>query len=395
MTQPWGLRAVRAAYWAFIVSVPLETVLYFKELKDDGGRSGVTISRILGIVVFGLALANWKACFQTIPRAFWGLAWYVAAYSLSQLWVPQALDGRFMEHQMTMIQMAALFLVSVNLFENEDYRERVLGAYGWAVTLVAAATLTGLLGDTDLEKGRNTLAGQDPNLTAALFAVGALTLVAQSNLLTPPGAVLRLPLTLGAVAVLTLGILDTGSRGGLLALVAGITGLAVCGGERTRRARPLIVLVMVGLLGVLLAQEFKGNTNTANRLERAWTEGDTTGRTGIYDAAWNMFLDKPLMGHGGVNNRFTLGAQLNKDFLEAHNMFLSVLTEVGLIGALPLILSFFYVLWGAWRARAAVAFAPLCALLVMNVSVTGTREKVFWVILAAAAAGWRRSGRAA
>jgi O-antigen ligase len=190
------------------------------------------------------------------------------------------------------------------------------------------------------------------------------------------------------VGVLTLGILETGSRGGLLAFVAGIGALLVCGGERTRRRRPLVVCMMAGLLGLFVVQEFRTGTSTATRLERAWTEGDTTGRTGIYDAAWAMFMDKPLFGHGGVNNRFTLGVHMNRDFLDTHNMFLSVLTEVGLVGALPLLLGLFYVLWGSWRSGAAVAFAPLCALLVMNISVTGSREKIFWVIVAAAAAGW-------
>lgn len=396
-----GARALRGVYYAFVLSIPLETMIYFK--TDEDGQSGVSLSRLLGLLLFGLALVYRRLCLRKIPAAFWLVAWYLAAFTLSQLWVPSQLDARFRELQVTLIQLSVLFLISVNLFADEDFHQRLLRAFGWGMSVVALAMLAGAFGlELDAES-RGSFKGQNPNVVGGLFAFGALCLAGDPRLI---GAQRRLGQALAsllAMAVLVAGVMRTGSRGALLAFAVGIAGLAVCGARTTRAARAVVTLLVIGVLGLLLRREFKNATPMAARLERSVTEGDSAGRTGIYDAAWAMFLERPLFGYGGANNRFVLGTHLNyatrdtgRADRDAHNTFLAVLTEVGLVGGLPFIAALLLGLWRGWRCGRrtgdALPFALMCALLVASTVGTGSRQKLFWIVFATAVASGSRPG---
>lgn len=395
--SPFGLKAVRAAFYAFVLSIPFETLLY---VQDQNQRdSTVSVSRIVGIVLLGLALVSRRACFKRFPKVFWLTAWYVGVFTFSQLWIPSGLDARFAELRLTLVQMLVLLVISFNLLSDGGFRERLLRAYGWGVALVAAGMLLGLLG-VQLDPGvetRATLAQQNPNVVAGLFAFAALCVAGDPLVLGPRRKAWRVLAALGACAVLGLAILRTGSRGGLLAFCAGILALGACGGKATRKARAAAVAALLCLVGGLVYREFQRGSSAAERLEKTWDQGDTAGRTGIYDAAWSMFLDRPFLGYGGANNRRVLATYLDYADDEAmnadrdtHNVYLAVLTETGLVGGLPFLAALLLALWGAWRAGRergdALPFALMCALLVMNASETGSREKIFWIVLAAAAA---------
>lgn len=397
-----GGQAVESVYYAFVLSIPLETFVFVK--SDEGVPGGVSISRILGMVLLGLALVHRRRCFRRIPAAFWMIAWYLAVYALSQLWVPVELDDRFHQQQLTLFQMVALFLLSYNLFADDDFRPRLLRVFGWGIGLAAAAMVLGLVGAPFGHETRNAMLYGNPNSTGALFAFGAICLAGDPWVIGPRKRAAAVLLSLAALPVLVVGILRTGSRSGLLAFGAGIIGLAICGSRTNRGARLAISAVTVLLLAGLVGREFQNSTGMAARLERSWTRGDTAGRTGIYEAAWSMFLERPLLGYGGANNRFVLGTGLNNSGRrgreadrDTHNVFLAVLTEVGLIGGLPFIAALFLVLWTGWRAGRmtgdGLPFALMCALMITNSAGTGFRHKQFWIVLAAAAAVGCRKDR--
>ena len=386
------MRAVRAVYYAFVLSIPIETIDVFGNKTD----SFFTFSSMLGLVLFGLALINWRSCFRRIPSAFWMLACYLAVYALSQLRIPGNLDAQFLGNQATLIQMAVLFLISANLFEDADFRAAALRFYGWWASLVAVGMLLGVFGGQSLgSEGRSTILGQDPNVAAGFFALGAVCIAGDAWILASRRFAARLILALLAIAALLVAILETGSRGGLLVLVAGILGLAVCGGKATRMKRLLIAGAVIGVLGVMVLHELRQGTTTASRLMDTWNQGDTAGRTKIYAMAWTMFLERPLLGYGGANNFFILGAHLNDVLghvyiIDTHNLLLALLTEVGLVGAVPFVAAVFYALWMAWRCGRrtddALPFALMCAQIAINASLTGLHQKIFWIVFAAAAA---------
>lgn len=382
--------AVRAAYLAFVLWIPIETI---DLLGTQGDSKVVSLSRGLGLLLIGLALVDWRRCFRRIPLTFWLVSWYVAAYSASQLWLPAELDELFFKKQVLLIYGAFLFLISANLFRDPDFRAQALRVYSSWITVVGAALLAGAVGGLELEAvGRRSISGQDPNQAAGLFAAGALCLAGDPRLLASSRPALRLLGALGACGVLTLAILRTGSRGGLLAFGAGILGLLLCAGKATRKRRTLIMaIVTLGLAGLIL-REFRQGSSTALRLADSWTRGDTAGRVAIYEAAWALFRERPLLGHGGTSNIFKLGIDLNYGggVRDTHNLLLALLTEVGLVGAVPFILALLAALWKAWqygRLRGdPVPFALLCMLLTINMTVTGTNQNLFWIVLAAGVA---------
>lgn len=396
-TGALGLRLVQFVYCAFVVSIPLETIFYF---RYDAGRadSTVSLSRVLGVALLAAAASQWRSCFRKQPLAFWMAVWYLAVLSLSQLWIPSAAFPRFHELQFTLIQMTALFLLSINLLADAPFRQRLFRVYGWWTAAIAAAMLLGAFNiQFDLE-GRDSIMSQDANATACMFSLAALCLAGDQKLLAARRGLARAVFSLGAIGVLVMAVLRTGSRSGLLAFCAGFLALAFAGGGKARSARVAAAAVVLALLGGLLVSEFNRGTVAAARLERSWDSGDTAGRDEIYREAWSMFLAKPLLGYGGANNRAELGARLNYPDRDTHNVFLAVLTEVGLVGGAAFFGCMLYGLVNGWRGgRAsgdAVPFALMCALVVVNTAITGSREKLFWIVLAAAVASGLRSSLA-
>ena len=383
-----GRKAVRALYCAFLLSVPVETIFYFQ--SGERPDSDISIARVLGTLLIGLAAVQWRDCFKRLPAAFWLLACYVASVSLSQLWIPAEGFAKFRELQLTLIQMAALFLISYNLLADRPFREKVLRLYGWWMVLVALGMLSGVIGMDFKEESRQSVLSQDPNAVAAMLALGAMCIAADPILLGARRRLGHVAASLGAFGLLTAGILRTGSRGGLLAFAGGTLALAMCAGKATRKARLAVVGLVLVMGGGLVAREFAQGTDTAARLERTWNEGDTAGRTEIYDEAWSMVRERPLTGFGGGYNRYVLGARLNFPDRDTHNTYLEVLTEVGVLGGLPFFLVLLAALRRSWRCGRllgdALPFALLVVLLIVNSSITGERQKIFWIVLAAACA---------
>lgn len=393
---PAGMLAVRAAFYAFVAWIPIETLVVFDTNSRNPSDGGVTVSKILGMLLFALALVEWRSCFRRIPVAFWMIVWYAGVLALTELWIPRELGVKFRASELTLVQMVGLFVISANLFMNSELRGSVLRFYGWWSALVAATMVLGLLGHqfADFE-GRYTLLGEDPNFTAGLLALGAICVAGNRRLRDANLFLLRLGAALLALGVLIAAILQTGSRGGLLAFIAGVIGLALCGGKAARRKRLLVAGALAALLSGMVAEEFARGSTTAHRLQRSWEEGDTAGRTEIWDLSWNMFSERPLMGFGGINNFYTLGSRLNVPdaevyFRDTHNLLLAILTEVGLVGGVPFIAAMVYLLWIAWRYGGryddGLPFALMCVLFVMNASITGYHQKIFWVVAGAAAA---------
>jgi hypothetical protein len=392
------LSAVEALYYAFIVAIPVETLIYFQR-DAENPDSSVSLSRVVGAALLAVSAVQWRRCYRRLPAGFWLAASYAAAYAASALWVPRALMPAYTESLPTLLQMTALFLISINLFAEPEFRKKALRVFGWWTAAVAVLMLLGVFGVQLDEESRRSVASQDPNVTAALFSLGALCIAGDEKLLRRPRSAARAALSLAAVGVMALAVLRTGSRGGLLAFATGFAALAACGGGRTRAARAAVAALVLGIAGGLVQREFALHTATAARLERSWDEGDTAGRREIYDEAWTMFLERPELGYGGANNRFVLGARLNYPDRDTHNVFLAVLTEVGLLGGLGFFLALLWGLVSGWRGARrtgdALPFALLAAELVIGSSITASKEKIFWIVLAAAlAAGLRARSRA-
>src|SRR6266851_8355382 len=154
------------------------------------------------------------------------------------------------------------------------------------------------------------------------------------------------------------------SGGGLLALVF------TAGGNLAVRVRNGVVTVLV--IGLLAYSAFTA-TVMRNRLEATAETGTLAGREQLWPSLVDMFLEKPLVGWGPVNNQYEVATRttdMAREHRDAHNLWLELLTAEGLAGAVPFLIGLGICIVAAWRGRSSpygiVPFALIALFLVAN-----------------------------
>jgi O-antigen ligase len=188
-------------------------------------------------------------------------------------------------------------------------------------------------------------------------------------------------------AFLFLAIIRTGSRGAIIALLVALAVLLL---KRSAIARRLKVALVVVVAVVFVAVASYSIEAVRTRWERTLATGDTAGRDFIFYHATQMFFEKPFWGWGPVYHQIQLGSRLGVSTKDTHNLYLYVLTEVGLFGAIPFFLALFLCYRSAWRARGTIQgilpLSMLASLLVVYMKGTLIHNKLLWLALAYAAA---------
>ncbi len=140
--------------------------------------------------------------------------------------------------------------------------------------------------------------------------------------------------------------------------------------------------VLIALAGVALLIGLVFNEAVLSYLTRGEPTGSLqtlTGRTVIWEGAWQSFMQRPLTGNGfGVGGRYlfvSVFAGAGEDWSSAHNGLLELLTGVGLLGFAPWIVSVLWTIWNAfrfaWRRVLAGAPAVIAMMPVMTIMYNG------------------------
>ena len=176
--------------------------------------------------------------------------------------------------------------------------------------------------------------------------------------------VLRL-VTAIAVPLCVFAVFLTLSRGGLVALGASLIAAVVMAGRRRRR-RPRRSRAAAVRRGRGLLRRLRVRVEARDRILEV--EGGT-GRTDIWTVGWRMVEDQPLRGVGAGNFPIASihyllepGALLRDDFIVdnpkvAHNTYLNVLAELGVVGLALFLAVIAFSLWCAARALGVAARA--------------------------------------
>jgi O-antigen ligase len=306
------------------------------------------------------------------------------------------------ENLYVMVSVVALFVLGA-LIEVDARSLRSIEAFAIVGGVLACAygvwlLRTGRLVSHDQGPARFATAGgsgdqADPNITAATlllpFLFALLWTLRERMKLVRVGALL-------ATVLIGFGILLTGSRGGAIAAVVGSLILASHTGGRNfvRGALGLAIsaAVILTLLPSSISSRF-GQATSTGRTE-VWSVGLHACNTYCWrGSGWGTFPDvymktvlttPSLPGYNGI-----------LDF-KAHNMWLEVLVEGGVV-ALVLaalgIASLLRTVWHIPHAQRAAPLAGLAALLVSNVFLSNFGFKYFWfTMLYAALAANVRSG---
>lgn len=195
-----------------------------------------------------------------------------------------------------------------------------------------------------------------PN-TAAMMSAMTIPVLAAYLIRHPLTRIARW-LVMIALLVSTVALLVTESRGGWLAAI--IASMAVFAFNFVEYKKRILKLSVICICMIAMFV-FCGNLTSrlasiVDMQEQAHTE-----RVLMWHSAWNMFQDYPLKGVGLGNyaeayqNRYILPEAREPHIGMAHNNIMQMLGECGLLGTIPFLLFFGYVLFWAWKCRHTLA----------------------------------------
>ena len=294
----------------------------------------------------------------------------------------------------TFFQLFLFAWLSAQLFD-DPAKHRSLIWFFSGVTLISAVfalSQGGIAESALLSERAEGLAGGS-NSAARYFVVGLVLIYYLRS--TTVNGFLRFILFV-SMGIVILGILYTVSRTGLLLLVAAAGLILTLQVESKRRTPALMVLLLILLIVWLFADNIIFIFATILPSIRSGT--DTVGlRYKLWEAGWRMWLDHPIQGVGigqYMEQLVYYGADLlpfNKLRLGAHNMYVQVLAETGLIG-LFLFLAIFVTsalsLWRIGRSKnieiarlAQVWFIILIIMLLGGLTKHDHYDKLLWIVV--------------
>jgi O-antigen ligase len=342
-----------------------------------------------------VAIAQPQLCFGRLPKAFWAFVAYVCVFGFLSLFTKHHPDEAFRE-LILLIQIIFFFSAGYNLMRHEQIATRALLCLmisGIVLVILQKMGITSTYYSDHRVGHRLAVLGQNPNDFASNMSLAMIALI--GLVLHRDKAIRRYRyLLLAFGGLMGLSILMTGSRGGVIALSAGI--LAMMLGGRTLWLRIRNAVVALAAI-VLLLFAINSVPVLRDRYGSTMDEGNMSGRQDIFPACWQMFLEKPLVGWGPNDNKWEIGkrAAVVKEKhpegdRDAHNVFLEVLTAEGLAGAIPFLAFFLLCLRSAWKgSRGIQGMVPLCmvvTVIVIELSGNWIAAKLDYLMLAYAVA---------
>ena len=374
--------SVRWSFLLFVLTLPFETL-------DVGfARDSLSVSKVACLLFFGCYFLFCSPFFgkRPFPRPFPALWWflgYLAIYWISALFIDPQFAGMAQKYVVTFLQLVVFLWITTDLLKNQRMRENTLLTYAMSTVCLAVGIIFGLPGfeTSTAWDGRTTAFGANANEMAGIMAIAVLILVNfrvkkvfkhfLSKILFP---VLTLPLLLI--------IVKTGSRTGALALVCGFL-VYFLPYWRSKRSMTVIIIAICGI-GALLYL-IATNPHTMERWKQART-GDLSERDKTIPIALAMISERPIFGWHPVASAYEINARRGlKGSMDAHNLLLSMLAEVGVVGTIP----FFVGLWLSFRAawmsrRGDLGLMPLSLLLAVLALHMGNPLvlwKPFWLVM--------------
>lgn len=312
----------------FIFMIPWEGVVSLPGLGTAGSSTG---ARLMGLAVAAFWLATVVVTGQfRKPGPFHIMVWlFVLWNALSVFWSADV--DRTVTLLVTWAQLLVLVFILWDLYTTRaallaGLQAFILGEYV-AVGSAVASFLTGKVFYTHYQ--RYSSGDTNPDGFGFILALGipVAWYLAASKSTTRMSGLLKL-VNYAYIPAAFLGLALSGTR---TALIASVVGMAFGLASLTRlrlTARTAIFLLLTSALLILLP-----HVQTLRSFQRLGTtyveltEGDLNQRTGLWREGLASFEEHPLVGVGSNMYR-----SVNSRDKVAHNSFLSVLVEVGLIG---------------------------------------------------------------
>jgi O-antigen ligase len=349
-----------------------------------------SVSSLLGLLLGIALLAQFLTTRESTPRLPLAVPiWltFLALTGLSLFW--SIAPGETVEGFVVLASLILLFVaLAVSRFDPAALRRFEIGLVVGGVLIVGYGVLQlTVLGGLPAPDGRAARFGNDllgaNNQAAALLLPLAIAAARTLSGRRPSRVLHGL-----AVLLLVLGVVMTGSRGGLLA-TAVVLAAAVFYSTARRGAVLALGVAAVALLVVVVT------VNPGGIAERQFRDTDSSGRTDIWTVGLSACSQYCLTGAGWGTfpTVYTLTQASAPDAkvlkrgtaYEPHNIFLLAVVEAGLAGLVLLILGLVTAVLTAHRLPRRMRGPPMAALLgtiVSSVFLSNLEFKFFWAVLA-------------
>jgi len=280
----------------------------------------------------------------------------IALVLAAAIGVAVAVDARgaLGEFRAFFVEPVLLFYVAVDVLETPDNMRLiagalVLGATGFAVLNLGAWAYALVNHQTIVSTNAPAALGDNPN-AVAMFLEPAVAVAAGFALYTDVTA--ERIAALACLALLLTSMVLTLSRAGLLtiavlAVVAAVT-------RSGRRAR-LVMLGAAVVAGVIVSRVPPVAARLAHQLDPNYSESTLAGRLQIWRDTLRMLREHTIFGAGlrsytTVVRRYVDRGEVPQ--LHAHDVWLAMWSEVGLLGLVAFAALVAILLWRGWRGFA-------------------------------------------
>ncbi len=414
LAAAFGLAFVVVAIANLAVGVAVFGLLAFLELAPAVGGPALSFAKLAGLTL----MISWLAAiasdqgrdrlvFSKHPALMAIVFGFVAWAALSYVWAESTSEAT------TSIQRFALNIVLFPIVYTAIREPKhirwlaasiVIGAsaaavYGLITIPSASQAADSVTAASDLDRITGTVG--DPNLLASVLVVGMIFSIALT-LDRARSAPARI--TCSFVGLLCfLAVVATVSRGGVIAMAAALIAAVAFSGARWPRALAGVLIFATLAIGYFTTFATEG------QIQRLTNADGGAGRTDIWKVGWRMVEANP--GHGVGAGNFEVasvhyllvepGVVARSGFIVdtptvAHNVYLEILSELGIPGLTMFLLILILCITAAVRASRAFDRAgqdglaliaratavSLCSIMAADFFLAAEFSKLLWLLLA-------------
>ncbi|MCL6526898.1 MAG: O-antigen ligase family protein [Thermaceae bacterium] len=327
----------RLAYyllWLYVFTIPWENIITLPGLG--------TLSRLVGITAVGVGFLHVLLVGRVqLHRVHIPAIAFVLLALASFLWTISPSDTQ--DRNFQYILLLLFMLLMFNVVESPAQIRGLLIAYVLGCLIGVANTFQNFLSGSEVAYERYAADGFDPNDLAFVLALGIP--LAWYLALTKERSRLVWLYRLYPVLALIVNFLAA-ARAGLLGVAAGLLFVFVTLPRASTRLKVMVTvlgLAALWLIPVLVPPENFSRLATIAEELRSGTLND---RTNIWQAGFQTFNDHLWLGTGAGTFGTSMEDQpMFRQWMAPHNLFVSLSTELGLVGVGLFILLLLGVVW--------------------------------------------------
>ncbi|MDQ6949697.1 MAG: O-antigen ligase family protein, partial [Actinomycetota bacterium] len=336
-TKELSLRTPRALYY---IGMLLLCQLTFRPFGGATLSDWFFLASMVATVT--VLLANRRSPTTSLPpKLLLGVLVFVCGGALSSLGADSPLGSMAVMIRFVYVTVIWFWLGAAVLQTPSHVRTAqacwVVSATATGAAAIAQLAFGDVIPNTTIAFGRMTGFTQHVN---DLGGLSAIALVPAIMFATGHGSTsARRVLVYVPVIIIGIGLLLSGSIGGVLAACAGL-GIWVVFGKGRNRLLVLLLIAAVGLVLVVKYQQNAGGLSPRASLTRvtggaADSEGTLHIRLETLRAAWKSLVHNPVIGVGLDEKSSTLPST----GLQVHNMFIGPWFEAGIMGLIGMLLT--------------------------------------------------------